>query len=176
MSGPPLMFRRMETEIRSKASTLLPFKAYRCGSYVGNDVKVVILIMGSDDGSIGKLADAWTLPNGKADLAGMLSFPYVDTTSWDWGCEDRNEYSSSAAAVGFVDDFDANNMDAFAKKNPDLHITVSYESNRYTGVGGWRRGKRTDDRFTLSRWTCAETGYRDLPYEQFVAMVGEGSW
>lgn len=166
----------MENQPRSQASLSLPFEPYRFGAYVGNDVKVVFLLMGSDDGSIGKLADSWTLEDGTADLTGLLGGSYVDTVAWDFGCEERNEFSASIASLGFTDDFDVEHLDAFIKNHPEVDLTVSYESNRYNGVAGWRRGKRTDWRHTLNRWSTAETGYQDVPYEEFVKLVGEGSW
>lgn len=167
----------MTNEPMSEKARSLPYRAYRFGSYVAPDVKVVILLSGSDDGSMPAFADKWTTPEGKADFAGMLGQPYTDTDAWDFGCEGRNEWSSSVAAVGFLEDFDRKHMDAFAKAHPDLWITVSYESGRYNGHCGYRRGKYVDGRHTLNVWRANDgTGMKDLPYEEFVALEGEGSW
>lgn len=167
----------MEYTPTAAADKSLPYSAYRMGTYVGNWVKVVILISGDDDGSMPVLADRWTTPEGTADFAGMLGQPYTDTDAWDFGCEGRNEFSSSVAAVGFLEDFDRKHMDAFAKAHPDLNITVSWESGRYNGHAGYSRGKYVSGRHTLNAWRANDgTGMKDLPYEEFVALEGEGNW
>lgn len=167
----------MSYEPMSQKARSLTYRAYRCGAYVAPDVKVVILLSGSDDGSMLAFADRWTTPEGMADFAGMLEQPYTDTDAWDFGCEGRNEFSSSVAAVGFLEDFDRKHMNAFAKAHPDLNITVSWESGRYNGHAGYSRGKYKGGRHTLNTWRADDgTGMKDLPYEEFVALEGEGSW
>lgn len=165
----------MEYTPTATADKSLPYSAYRMGTYVGNWVKVVILIAGDDDGSMPVLADKWTTADGKTDLAGMLEHPYSVTDAWDFGCDGR-EWSSSIAAVGFVEDFDRGHMDAFAKAHPELRLTVSYETARYNGAFGYRRGK-ADGRHTLNVWRANDgTGMKELSYEEFVALEGEGTW
>lgn len=158
----------------ASADQSLPYSLYRFGNYVGNAVKVIILICGDDDGTMPALADRFTV-NGTADLASMFNHPYADTTAWDFGCEGR-DWSSSVAAVGFLNEWDRKHMDLFSKENPALRLIVSWGSADVNGSGTWHRGKCPGYRNTNNVWRASEAGMKQLPYAEFQKLAGDLDW
>jgi len=152
----------------------LPYSVYRFGNYVGNAIKVVVLICGDDDGSMPALADRFTV-DGTADLSTMLNHQYADTTSWDFGCDGR-AWSSSVAAVGFLRDWDRKHLDVFSRENPSLRLIVSWESAEVSGSGTWHRGKCTGYRSIKNVWRASETGMKEISYPEFQKLEGDLDW
>lgn len=166
----------MSNQPVSTASLSLPHKPYRGNYYVGNDVKVIVSLSGRDDGSVGTFVDRFTSVGNTAKLSEMLGYEHKDCVGWDWGCEPRNEFSSTVATVGFVDVFSQEHVDAFAKENPKLGITVYYENNKVVGHVTYRNGKVVAEKHTVQRWTLNDARWTEVSYAEYVKTVGEGAW
>lgn len=143
---------------------------------MGNDVKIILSLAGRDDGSVGTFVDRFTSVDNTAKLSEMLGVEYKDCVGWDWGCEERNEFSSTVATVGFVDEFSQEHLNAFTQKYPELGITVYYENNRVTGHVTYRNGKVVAEKHTVQRWTLNDARWTEVSYAEYVRVEGEGSW
>lgn len=151
-----------------------PYKLFRQGSYVGDDLQVTIHLMGS--GQLCKnLAETHVDSEGKANLNSLLvmDVPIRDASEWEVRSD---EDTSSAACVMYMDQFPAQQLESFAKLANTLTIEAWGESCTVRIEHSYKRGKAVYAHSKPVRWWSSKTGYKDVSYAQFVLLEGEAEW
>lgn len=93
---------------------------------------------------------------------------------WEVRTNDIDE--ASAAMSTFVDTVPVEQFIAFMEAHPTLRGTLSYENNAIRGsiTFGSRKKKPIREHLDL-QWWSVKTGYKSVPYAEFVRIEGEGS-
>lgn len=151
-----------------------PYKLFRMGSYVGDDLMLTFHMMGPGQ-LCANLAESHVGKDGKANLNSMLVIdtPIRDASAWEVR---KDEDNSSAACVVYLDAFPAGQLAAFAKLANTLTLEVWAESCTVRIEHSYKRGKPVYAHEKPVRWWSSQTGYRDVPYAEFVRIHGEAEW
>lgn len=154
-----------------------PYKKFRMGSYVGEDLQVTFHMLGL--GQVCKnLAMTHVDSEGNASISSLLVLNDVDIREpGKW--EVKNDEDSSSAACIFyldLDKFPAQQLESFAKLANALTIEVWAESSTVRIEHSYKNGKAVYAHSKPVRWWSSETGYKDVPYAEFVRIHGEADY
>lgn len=152
-----------------------PHKKFRQGSYVGeDDLQLTFHIMGLGQ-LCANLAATHVDKDGNANLNSLLvmDVPIRDASKWEVRSD---EDSSSAACVVYIDEFPAEQLALFAKLANTLTIEAWGENCKVRIEHTYKRGKAFYAHSKPIRWWSSETGYKDVPYAEFVRIHGEADW
>lgn len=151
-----------------------PYNKFRQGSYVGEDLHVTFHMLGL--GQVCKnLATTHVDSEGKASISSLLVLNDVDIRDagkWD---VKSDEDSSSAACIFYVDidKFPAQQLESFARLANTLTIEVWAESSTTRIEHSYKNGKPVYAHSKPVRWWSSKTGFHDVPYSEFVRIMGE---
>lgn len=151
-----------------------PYKLFRMGSYVGDDLQVTLHMRGP--GQLCKnLATTHVDKDGKANLNSLLvmDVPIRDASAWEIRSD---EDSSSAACVVYLDEFPTQQLESFAKLADTLNIEVWAENCKVRIEHTYKRGKAFYAHEKPVRWWSSETGFKDVSYAEFVTIHGEADY
>ena len=152
-----------------------PYKKFRQGSYVGDDLMVTFHMLGL--GQVCKnLATTHVDSEGNASISSLLVLNDVDIREpgkWD---VKSDEDSSSCACVVYLDEFPAEQLALFAKLANTLTIEVWAESCTVRIEHSYKRGKAVYAHEKPVRWWSSQTGFKDVSYADFVRIHGEAEW
>jgi hypothetical protein len=148
------------------------YELYRLGSYVGTDIKVVIHLWNHTSLQVKELVERCEREDGNADIAKLLNFPVENRHPSEWEIRTNGIDEASAAMETFVDELPFDAFIVFMEAHPDVRGELSYENCSVRGsiTFGLNRKMKRDHREL--QWWSQNTGYRSVPYFEFVALEG----
>jgi hypothetical protein len=149
------------------------YDLYRSGSYVGTDIRVVIHLLNHTSLEVKELVEACVREDGKADASKLLNFPVENRCPSEWEIRTNGIDESSAAMCTFVDELPFDAFIVFMEAHPKMNGSLSYENCSVRGsISFGLNGKMKRDHREL-QWWSAKTGYKSVPYAEYVAVEGD---
>lgn len=149
------------------------YELYRLGSYVGTDIKVVIHLWNHTSLQVKELVEACVRADGNADIAKLLNFPVENRCPSEWEVRTNGIDESSAAMSTFVDELPFDAFIVFMEAHPDVRGELSYENCSVRGSITFGLNRKMKRNFRELVWCSEKTGYRSVPYREFVAIEGD---
>lgn len=147
---------------------------WRYGAYVGRDFRIVIHLHSPGCLEVKRLAESSVNGEGKADVTALLGSPVQDRNPSAWDVRSNDIDESSGALSTFVNSIPLQEFTAFMEKNPAIRGTLSYENCEQRGFLKFESRRRKPLREHQDiRWWSERTGYKEVPYEEFVRIEGE---
>jgi hypothetical protein len=106
----------------------------------------------------------------------MPEVPEQKKPATPWEIRSNGIDESSAAMSTFVDKVPVEQFEAFMKAHPDIQGTLTYENHEMRGsitFGSLRKREPIREHRDL-QWWSVKTGYKSVPYAEFVKIEGEG--